>query len=89
MEMSPMFDPKAFEEFNSRISAMIAASPAKDLEKNTRALMNAFFTKIDLVTREEFDLQAHALARAQEKLAALEARVEALEHAARNRADAG
>lgn len=74
-----MFDPKVFEDISSKISAMIAASPAKDVEKNVRALMTGFFSKMDLVTREEFDVQAQVLARTREKLQALEARVEALE----------
>jgi BMFP domain-containing protein YqiC len=76
-----MFDPKAFEEFTNRFNAMMAASPAKDMEKNMRAMMQSFFSKMDLVTREEFDLQTQMLARAREKLQALEARVEALEQA--------
>lgn len=74
-----MFDPKVFEDISSKISAMIAASPAKDVEKNVRALMSGFFSKMDLVTREEFDVQAQVLARTREKLQALEARVDALE----------
>lgn len=79
-----MFDPKALEEISNKISALIAASPAKDVEKNVRALMGSVFTKMDLVTREEFDIQAQVLARTREKLHALEARVEALEKAARD-----
>lgn len=74
-----MFDPKVFEDISSKISAMIAASPAKDVEKNVRALMAGFFSKMDLVTREEFDVQAQVLARTREKLQTLEARVDALE----------
>ena len=79
-----MFDPKAFEDISNKISALIAASPAKDVEKNVRALMGSVFTKMDLVTREEFDIQAQVLARTREKLHALEARVEALEKAQRD-----
>ena len=74
-----MFDPKVFEDISSKISTMIAASPAKDVEKNVRALMSGFFSKMDLVTREEFDVQAQVLARTREKFQALEARVDALE----------
>lgn len=79
-----MFDPKALEELSNKISALIAASPARDVEKNVRALMGSVFTKMDLVTREEFDIQAQVLARTREKLHALEARVEALEKAQRD-----
>ncbi len=78
-----MFDPKVLEDFSNKISALITASPAKDVEKNVRALMGSFFTKMDLVTREEFDIQAQVLARTREKLQALEARLETLEKAQR------
>lgn len=76
-----MIDPKMLEEFSSRMNAFLAASPAKDIEKNFKAALAGFFANLDLVTREEFDIQAELLARAQEKLKALEARVEALERA--------
>lgn len=74
-----MIDPKMFEDFNARMSAFLAASPAKDIERNIKAGLSGFFANLDLVTREEFDVQAELLARAQERLKALEARVEALE----------
>ncbi|MDR2165358.1 MAG: accessory factor UbiK family protein [Zoogloeaceae bacterium] len=77
-----MFDTKAFEEIGNRIGALIAASPARDVEKNVRALMSDLFTRMDLVTREEFDIQARLLAAARERLAALETRVAELEKAA-------
>lgn len=76
-----MLDPKMLDEFATRISSLIAASPAKDLEKNAKAVMSGFLAKLDLVTREEFDVQAEVLARTREKLKELEARVEALERA--------
>lgn len=76
-----MLDPKMLEEFGARMSALIAASPAKDFEKNAKAVMSGFFAKLDLVTREEFDVQAEVLSRTREKLKELEARVEALERA--------
>ena len=74
-----MLDPKVFEEFSNRLSTLIAASPAADIEKNARALMSGFFAKLDLVTREEFDIQAQVLQRTREKLKALEERVARLE----------
>lgn len=76
-----MLNPKMLEEFSARMSALIAASPAKDFEKNAKAVMSGFFAKLDLVTREEFDVQAQVLARTREKLKELEARIEALERA--------
>ena len=82
-----MLDPKAFEELTARLSAAIAASPAADIEKNARALLASFFTKLDLVTREEFEVQTEVLRRTREKLKALEERVSRLEGHNSNAAD--
>ena len=60
---------------------VFAQSPAADLEKNLRALMTGFFARLDLVTREEFDVQRQVLLRTREKLARLEAQVAELERA--------
>ena len=76
-----MLDPKMLEDFGAKMSALLANSPAKDIEKNAKALMSGMLAKFDLVTREEFDIQAQVLARTREKLQALEARVDALEKA--------
>ena len=70
---------RIFEDLSARISEFLAASPAKDVEKNLKALLSAAFGKLDLVTREELDIQAKVLARTREKLSALEARVAELE----------
>lgn len=67
------------DEIGSRVSEVLAASPAKDLEKNLKALLASVFSRLDLVTREEFDVQREVLARTREKLEALERRVAALE----------
>jgi len=74
-----MLDPKIFEEFSARLGAVFAASPAADIEKNARALLSGFFAKLDLITREEFDIQAQVLLRTREKLKALEERISRLE----------
>ncbi len=74
-----MLDPKKLEELSAKLGAIIAASPVADIEKNARALLSTFFTKLDLVSREEFDIQAQVLQRTREKLEALEARVSRLE----------
>ena len=66
-------------ELSARLAAMAAANPARDLEKNFRGLLAAAFTRLELVSREEYDVQAQVLARTREKLAALEARVGELE----------
>ena len=74
-----MLNTKVFEELSAKLSAAANSSPVKDIEKNMRALLTQGFAKLDLVTREEFDIQAQVLARTREKLAALEARVAELE----------
>lgn len=76
-----MLNPKIFEEISSRIAAAMAASPVGDVEKNARALLASFFAKLDLVTREEFDVQREVLSRMSAKLAAFEQRVAELEAA--------
>lgn len=50
-----------------------------DIEKNLRATLNASFSKMDLVTREEFDIQASLLSRTREKLEGLQEKLSALE----------
>jgi ubiquinone biosynthesis accessory factor UbiK len=67
------------DEFTAKLSELAAASPARDVEKNSRALLSAGLARLDVVTREEFDIQAKLLARTLEKLAALEARLAELE----------
>ena len=74
-----MLNTKLFDDLTAKISALIAATPAKDVEKNLRALLTGALGRLDLVTRDEFDIQREALARAREQLAALEARVAELE----------
>ena len=74
-----MLNTITFEDLSSKLHAAINNSPAKDIEKNMRALLAQGFAKLDLVTREEFDVQTQVLARAREQLAALEARVAELE----------
>ena len=70
---------RLFEELSGKISELLAHSPAKDAEKNLRALLASFFSKLDLVTREEFDVQARLLARSRELISELETRVAELE----------
>lgn len=70
---------RILEDLSARISEFLAASPAKDFEKNVRALLSAAFVRLDLATREELEVQARVLARSREKLSQLEARVAELE----------
>jgi ubiquinone biosynthesis accessory factor UbiK len=74
-----MLDPKFLDDLSQKMSALLAASPAKDIEKNAKAMLSGMLSRLDLVTREEFDVQTQVLARTREKLLALEARIDALE----------
>lgn len=74
-----MLNPKLLDEMSARMSSLLAATPAGDVEKNLRAGLAGLFAKLDLVTREEFDVQREVLGRTREKLVALEARVTELE----------
>ena len=74
-----MINQKFFEDLSGKLNQAVANSPAKDFEKNARALLAQGFAKLDLVTREEFDIQSQVLARTREQLAELEKRVVELE----------
>jgi BMFP domain-containing protein YqiC len=74
-----MSDQKFLDELGAKIREVIAASPVRDLEKNMRAVLSSAFARLDLVTREEFDVQSEVLARTREKLDKLEAKLAALE----------
>ena len=66
-------------DMQNKVEDVIRNSPAQEIEKNVRAMMNQGFQKMDLVTREEFELQNKVLAKTREKLEVLEAKVAALE----------
>jgi BMFP domain-containing protein YqiC len=68
-----------FNDMQDRINQAIENSPAKDIERNVKAMMTQGFSKLDLVTREEFDIQAQVLAKTRAKLEALEVRMAELE----------
>ena len=70
---------RIFDDISARVSEVFAKSPVKDIEKNLRGMLSSAFSRLDLVTREEFDVQAKVLARTREKLVAIEARVSELE----------
>jgi BMFP domain-containing protein YqiC len=74
-----MSQTRILDDLSARISEFLAASPAKDVEKNLQALLSAAFAKLDLATRAELDIQAKVLARSRERLTELEARVAELE----------
>lgn len=78
---------KLLDEINEKLRAVMAQSPAADVERNLRAMLGATLTRLDLVSREEFDVQREVLVRARARLAELEKQVAALEAAAGTAAD--
>ncbi|HEX5056511.1 MAG TPA: accessory factor UbiK family protein [Gammaproteobacteria bacterium] len=74
-----VIDPKILNDLAQKISNLMPADLTvlkQDVEKNIRALLQGTFQKLDLVTREEFDVQTALLARTREKLEALEKRLQ-------------
>ena len=70
---------RLIDDINDKLSALLRASPAADVQKNLKAALSQALGKMDLVTREEFDVQAQVLARTREKLTTLEARLTEIE----------
>lgn len=81
-----MLSQRIFDEVNQKLADAMASGPAKDIEKNFKAGMMATFAKLDLVTREEFEIQQGVLAKTREALTALEARIAVLEQRAKSTA---
>jgi BMFP domain-containing protein YqiC len=78
-----MIDPKQLDELADRLSRLVPQGIKDmqgDMEKNIRAVLQSAFSKMDLVTREEFDVQAAVLQRTRTKLEALENQVAQLEN---------
>ena len=73
------FKSHTLDDLAARIGKAIEASPAKDIEKNVKALLQSGLLRLDLVTRQEFDTQAQVLLRTREKVERLEARLAELE----------
>jgi BMFP domain-containing protein YqiC len=74
-----------FNDLQSKIGQVFENSPAKDLKKNVKAMLSQGFSRLDLVTREEFDVQAQVLAKTRAKVDAMEARLAELEALVRER----
>ena len=68
-----------FNDLQNKINTVIENSPAKDIERNVKAMMTQGFARLDLVTREEFDIQAQVLAKTRARLELLESRLAELE----------
>jgi len=76
-----MLDSQKINEISNKIKDVVSSSPLGDVEKNLNALLRGVFTKMELVTREEFEVQAEVLRNTRQKLALLEARLAELESA--------
>lgn len=72
-------DSKVIDEISRRAQELVANTPIEDVQKNLRALMQSWFSRLDLVSREEFEVQQDVLRRAREKLQQMEARIAELE----------
>ena len=70
-----MLNSKTFDDIAARIGKAIENSPAKDIEKNIKAMLSSNLARLDLVPRAEFDVQSQVLLKTREKLEALENRV--------------
>lgn len=68
-----------FADMQAKFNQALENSPAKDIEKNMKAMLSQGFSRLDLVTREEFEVQTQVLAKTRAKLEALETRVAELE----------
>ena len=67
-----MMNAKFFEDMSSKLNEAVASSPAKDFEKNARALLAQGFSKLDLVTREEYEVLAQRLDKMEARITAME-----------------
>jgi BMFP domain-containing protein YqiC len=74
-----MISSQKIDEISNKIREIVNSSPLADVEKNMSALLKGVFTKMELVSREEFDVQAEVLRNARQKLVLLEAKLAALE----------
>jgi BMFP domain-containing protein YqiC len=74
-----MLNKNVLDEIGSKVNEILANSPAKDIERNMRTMLTGVFSRLDLVTREEFDVQQEVIKRTRIKLAELEEKVNRLE----------
>jgi BMFP domain-containing protein YqiC len=74
-----MLNTLSLDEIAARIGKAIEASPARDIEKNIKAMLQSGLARLDVVPRAEFDVQAKVLQRTREKAEALERRLAELE----------
>ena len=75
-----MLTKEKIQNLSNKIRHIVKDSPISDIEDNINALLKSTFTKMDLINREEFDVQTEVLKRTRSKLEALEAKIIDLEH---------
>ena len=75
-----MLNKDNIQNLSNKIRHIIKDSPVSDIEDNINALLKSTFTKMDLINREEFDVQTEVLKRTRAKLERLEAKIIDLEH---------
>jgi hypothetical protein len=74
-----MLNSKTLDELAARIGKALEGSPVKDIEKNVKTVLQSGLARLDVVTRQEFDIQTEVLRKTREKVERLEARVAELE----------
>ena len=74
-----MLNSQVIIDLSNKIKEMLKNSPLSNADKNIHALIQGMFTKMELVSREEFDVQTEVLRNTREKLVALEAKLAELE----------
>ena len=77
-----MLNPKKIEELAKQLSDNLPSGLkqfAGEMEERSKQVLQSQLMKLDLVSREEFEVQQHVLLRTREKLEALQAKVEELE----------
>ncbi len=74
-----MLNNEKLSEISNKIREIVKDSPLPDIEKNIDALLKGMFTKMELVTREEFDVQTEVLKRTRQKLEELEKKLSEVE----------
>jgi hypothetical protein len=87
---APMSTPaqSILQDLQNRLGDLMRSTPAADVERNVKAVVNQAFQKLDLVTRDELDAYAQALAALKERVGVLEQRIAALESGSANPAAA-
>ena len=75
--------PKAFADLQEKVTELVRSSPAADVEKHMKATLSSALGRMDVVTREDFEIQTQMLSKALEKMAVLERRVAELEASAK------